>query len=39
MGTVDKLTELQYRRNVINNGGGDAAQTDKTPTITLENPS
>jgi len=24
MGTVDKLTELQYRRNVIKNGGGDA---------------
>lgn len=25
MGTVDKLTELQYRRNVIENGGGEAA--------------
>ncbi len=25
MGTVDKLTELQYRRNIINNGGGEAA--------------
>lgn len=24
MGTVDKLTELQYRRNIINNGGGEA---------------
>ena len=24
MGTVDKLTELQYRRNVIEQGGGDA---------------
>ncbi len=24
MGTVDKLTELQYRRSVINNGGGEA---------------
>ncbi len=24
MGTVDKLTELQYRRNVIENGGGEA---------------
>ena len=24
MGTVDKLTELQYRRSVIENGGGDA---------------
>ena len=23
MGTVDKLTELQYRRSVINNGGGE----------------
>ena len=25
MGTVDKLTELQYRRAVIENGGGEAA--------------
>ena len=24
MGTVDKLTELQYRRNQIENGGGEA---------------
>ena len=24
MGTVDKLTELQYRRNKIEKGGGDA---------------
>ena len=24
MGTVDKLTELQYRRNKIENGGGEA---------------
>ncbi len=24
MGTVDKLTELQYRRSVISNGGGEA---------------
>ncbi|MCD8391594.1 MAG: methylmalonyl-CoA carboxyltransferase [Firmicutes bacterium] len=26
MGTVDKLTELQYRRSVVANGGGEAAQ-------------
>ena len=25
MGTVDKLTELQYRRNIIEKGGGEAA--------------
>lgn len=25
MGTVDKLTELQYRRSVVENGGGEAA--------------
>ena len=24
MGTVDKLTELQYRRNKIEQGGGEA---------------
>ena len=26
MGTVDKLAELQYRRSVIENGGGEACK-------------